>query len=880
LLDGVATNSADKPAVCFGSGTITYFDLIATVNRLAAFLRHQGIRPGDKIALVTRRSPEMLISILAILRAGACYIPIDPDYPRLRVEFMLGDSGANLLLHSAEFEGQFHTMTPGIVLEKAWEELSPFTTEPPQEGPRGDSLAYILYTSGSTGNPKGVQIEHHSLLNLLLSMQQLLMVTPQDRLLAITTISFDIAGLELFLPLLCGAELILADSITSKDARLLLDMLRKKDITIMQATPSAWKMLVEVGWDKPLPLKILCGGEALREDLASRLLSLGKEAWNLYGPTETTIWSTAKKLHEGAQIVSIGLPISNTHVYILDEHLNPVPAGATGEIFIAGDGVARGYLNRPELTAARFLSDPFAVTPGEKMYRTGDLGRILDDGDIQCLGRIDHQIKIHGHRVEPAEIEKALLSQEGIREALVISDGDQLLAYIILAPGTQSPYPQHPSPGFRDPAQSSKLEARSSSISIWRQNLRNILPEFMIPHHFVILESLPLTPNGKIDRQALPLPEKAAGPSGANAAARVEHATPTERLVAQIWAECLGGGAPGRQDDFFEYGGNSINALRIMNRIEKETGRRLPLASLFQAPTIEKLSLLLDAADPAISWDPLVSVKPGNDRKPLYIVQGHGMNVITFNNIARHMHPAQPIYGFQARGLNGIDKPLATIEEMAADYISSMLKVDRGDSFCLAGYSYGGIVAFEMARQLAAMGKTIQMLAIIDTYADWTRDKDSTSEKLFIKIRRQWPKFLYVAKSIRKYPRQALAYQWQFFLRKVSEVGAWFGERRAPDDYTLEDAIDETYEHACQTYRMTAFEGKVDLFRVNTRLYFLDDLEYMGWRSYARRGVTIHEIQGDHKTFMLPPNDRIFAETLQKVLDESALSGAGENRRE
>ncbi|HQT23446.1 MAG: hypothetical protein B7X86_11615 [Sphingobacteriales bacterium 17-39-43] len=436
LISQKAREYPQKNALSFRNKNISYEDLNESANRLANLLIKGGIQKGDRIALALDRSEDMIIALLGIMKSGAAYVPLDPAYPKKQIEYMLKDSSAKILLTSNAYQNKFSSESKEIILDDVQNELEECSKEAPNVAVNGSDLAYVIYTSGSSGKPKGTQIEHHSLLNFLFSMQKVPGISPEDRLLAVTTISFDIAGLELYLPLISGAELVLADSESVKDGRLLLDLIRNEKISIMQATPSSWRMILDAGWDEAINIKVLCGGEALSRDLAGSLKERCSSLWNMYGPTETTIWSTLKQISNFDQAITIGRPIANTQVYLLDQYLKPVRKGGTGEIYIAGDGLARAYLNNPDLTAAVFIKDPFSDQADKKMYRTGDLGIYTAEGDIQCLGRIDNQVKIRGHRIELGAIEESLLMQNSIKEAVVIAREDipgdkKLVAYIV-----------------------------------------------------------------------------------------------------------------------------------------------------------------------------------------------------------------------------------------------------------------------------------------------------------------------------------------------------------------------------------------------------------------------------------------------------------------
>lgn len=436
LISEKAKEHLQKTAVTFKENQLSYEELNSRANQLAHYFIKQGIKKGDRIGLALDRSEELIIALLAVMKSGAAYVALDPAYPKKQINYMLQDSSAKLLLTSKSYRNRFSPVGREIILETIQQDLKDFSKADPITELKGSDLAYVIYTSGSSGTPKGTQIEHHSLVNFLFSMQTSPGIGANDRLLAVTTISFDIAGLELYLPLISGAELVLADSESVKDGRLLLDIIRSEKISMMQATPSSWRMILDAGWDEPLDIKVLCGGEALSRDLASSLKGLCKSLWNMYGPTETTIWSTVKQITNYDDPITIGSPIANTQVYILDQYQKAVRKGGIGEIYIAGDGLARAYLNKPELSKSAFVKDPFAQQDDKRMYRTGDLGKYIPQGDIQCLGRLDNQVKIRGHRIELGAIEESMLMQDAVKEAVVIAREDRpgdkrLVAYIV-----------------------------------------------------------------------------------------------------------------------------------------------------------------------------------------------------------------------------------------------------------------------------------------------------------------------------------------------------------------------------------------------------------------------------------------------------------------
>ena len=853
FINECAKKYANKVAIKFHGRNLTYKEIYESSNKLAKILIDNGIKPGDIIGLALDRSPEMIISLLAILKSGAAYIPLDPEYPKDRVEFMLDDSSAKILITSKKYHNHFASTTSEILIEDALEKFGSYTGDEPLVEVTGDDLAYVLYTSGSTGKPKGVQIRHFNLVNFLLSMQKQPGMTASDKILTVTTISFDIAGLELYLPLICGAEITLTNSDTAKDGRILFDMVKNDGITFMQATPYTWRMMLEAGWEKLLPLKILCGGEALPKDLVGKLTARTSQLWNMYGPTETTIWSTVKLIESGDDI-TIGKPIDNTQVYIVDENLNNLTDGSTGEIIIAGDGVAAGYLNRPELTAERFIDNSFSDKPGDKMYRTGDLGRYKDNGDIVCLGRMDHQVKVRGYRIELEEIEHTLVKETNIKQAVVIAREDvpgdpRLVGYVVLE-------------------EDGDIDLKTK-IHNWQQALLAVLPEYMVPDDFMVMSAIPITPNGKIDRKALPKPDyNAITRLGEYVAPRTE----IEKQVAEIWQELMGLEKISIYDNFFELGGRSLVAVQIMAQIEKLTGKRLPLATLFEHSTIEKLSFVLKVDSKSITWDSLVHIKPKGTKMPIYIVHGAGLNVLLFNALAMNMDDDQPVFGLQARGLNGIDEPLDVMEEIAANYIAEIVAQNPTGPYALAGYSLGGTIAYEMAHQLLAAGKEVKMLAVFDTYAKQTDIFDPPVKRAFNRVRLGFMKLFNSFALMAEDPKGTYKYKTELVRRRI--VRAWWKVTGNTENqkgfFAYDNEIDEASAKAKRNYFQKPLDITVDLFRAKKRTFYMDDYEFMGWKKFALKGVNVHNIPGEHNTIFAPPNDKEFAIVLQQCLDRAS----------
>lgn len=844
----------DKVAISFFDRALTYTEVSNTANRIAALLIQKGIKKGDIIGLALDRTPEMIISLLAILKSGAAYVPLDPEYPKDRIEFMLEDSGAKILITSAKYAGHYAGNTLEVLIEQALTESASLPTGQPDAGVTGADLAYVLYTSGSTGKPKGVQIAHHSLVNLMLSYVQTPGITSADKTLAVATISFDIAGIDIYLPLSNGAELVLADSITAKDGRALLDIVRNKGITILQATPYTWRMMLEVGWEEHLPIKVFCGGEALAKDLAAKLIPRCDELWNMYGPTETTIYSIIKHVTNPDDI-TIGYPVANTQIYIVDEQMNNVTDGGLGEIFIGGDGVSWGYLNRLDLSAERFIDNPFSNIPGDKIYKTGDLGQLRPDGEVVYLGRMDHQVKVRGYRIELGEIEFNLGKQPDIKQAVVVAREDtpgypRLVAYLLLESG-QTGFPE------------------SAQLDGWQNALLAVLPEYMVPDDFVLLDVIPSTPNGKIDRKALPKPDYS---HIVRSEAYVAPRTADEKLVADIWQEMMGLDKISMVDNFFQLGGRSLVAVKIMAKLEEKTGKRLPLATLFEHNTIEKLAARLDVNPELITWDSLVPIKPLGSKMPLYIVHGAGLNVLLFNALAMNMDNEQPVYGLQAKGINGIDEPLDVMEEIAANYVEEIINHDPVGPYAVAGYSLGGLIAYEMAKQMLAMGKDLKMLAMFDTYADQTKIytppvKRVLNDAWFFVKQVAYTPILFIED-----PKRTVEYKSREVWRRVVKAykKAFPNKVKKKEGFAAyTDEIHGKSEMAQRNYLLTPVDVKIELFRAKKKTFYMEDSKFLGWIPYARKGVTVHDIPGEHNTIFAPPNDKQFAKVLQECLDEA-----------
>jgi amino acid adenylation domain-containing protein len=866
LVEAQVERTPDAVAVVYGDQQLTYRELNERANELSHELRKHGAGPNQLVGLYVERSINMVMALLAIVKAGAAYLPLDPLFPAERINYMLQDSGVRVLVTEQSLRGALPVFAgTAIQLEDTGWRTNDCDNLAEAVGP--EDLAYLIYTSGSTGKPKGVQVLRGALTNFLWSMREWLQLSERDRLLAVTTISFDIAGLEVWLPLLVGAQVVVASREEAADGYALRGLLDRHNITFLQATPVTWRLLFDSGWSGKPDLQTVCGGEAMPPEVAAQLVPVVGRVWNLYGPTETTIWSTGYRVTDGQEPILIGRPLANTTCYILDGQGRPVPVGVIGELYIGGDGLARGYLNRPELTAEKFVVDPFRGN-GARMYRTGDLARYRADGNIECLGRIDHQVKIRGYRIELGEIEAALKEQPEIKQAVVIAREDtpgdkRLVAYLV--------------------ASASAMPATSEL----RTRLKRQLPDYMVPTVYVFLDQLPISPNGKVDRKALPVPtETQAVPVNTYIAPR----NPTEEKLAAIWAGALGVPRVGIRDDFFEMGGDSIQAVRLIVKILAAFPECQPsLAVLMKAPTVEQFAPTLHGG--RADWSCLVALREGNERPAFFCVHGAGGNVLSMRDLAMALPPDQPFYCLQARGLDGQSAPFSSVEETAECYVDLVRRVQPHGPYFLGGGCYGGLVAFEMARRLRSLGETVSVVALIDTY-NFTYGRFISKPKLLYFNSR-----FFLRRILHHMMRlgQVNPRDWGSYLlgrartllhltRSVLRIAEGGDGTQFPtnllnaDQETLDGSgelggvlsrVRDASLLAARNYVPKPYDGHLLVFSAKKR----DDDPYrdaaLGWRPVALGGVTAYEIEGDHLSIFRSPDVGAIAEELDRSLRQA-----------
>ncbi|SBS30210.1 Dimodular nonribosomal peptide synthase [Marinomonas spartinae] len=693
LFDAQVMRTPSAIAVTDKQESLTYFELNCRANAWARRLQQETVGTHDLVAIALTRNTDMLVALLATLKTGAAYLPLDPDFPEERLLQILEDAQPKIVLSCQAAVNKLpNTNTQTLFLDKP--DFNIHQAEAHQHldniAITGDSPAYVIYTSGSTGRPKGVEIPHKALINFLYAMQNVLALTPKDRFLAVTTISFDISILELFLPITVGASVLIAERSCVRDPELLTRFAVDHNATLMQATPSLWQAILPTYSEQWYGIRPLVGGEALQGQLANHMAKLGHPVLNLFGPTETTIWSTIMFLDNPTDLnhPPIGRPIFNTQVYVLDKAMEPVPVDVTGDLYIAGEGLALGYYKRPDLTQERFTPNPFES--GTRLYATGDKARWRQDGVLEYLGREDNQVKIRGFRIETGDIETSLLSCREVQQAVVVAqasntDEMQLVAYII------------------------PVDETLDSQTI-RSQLIASLPDYMVPNYYVMLKEMPLTPNGKINRKALPKP------NWTDSSHYVAPRNKTEAALATLWEDVLGVRRVGIHDNFFAIGGDSISATKMINLVKKQLLIEIPLGVLFKTSTISDLAEMLDSDH---HHDPLAHVLPlktDGDEAPLFCIHPALGLSLSYTNLLRYLPKSTPLYALQADGLNHTSRLPMSVEEMAEDYIIRIKRIQPKGPYRLLGWSFGGLVSHAIAEKLQALGEDISFLCMLDSY--------------------------------------------------------------------------------------------------------------------------------------------------------------------
>ncbi len=866
LFERQAARTPDAPAVLSPAGTVTYGELDRRAGRLARRLRLLGVGLETRVGLCLERSSEALVAMLGVLKAGGAYVPLDPEAPRERLAMILLDAGIASVVTRESLAPHLADLPCRLV---AVDGSPAEAVEPPSAGslPHADPAcaAYVIYTSGSTGAAKGVVVTHRGAVNFVDSIVDAVGLAAGDRLLLFAPLSFDASVLQIFPTLASGASLAIHPEPRQLSSREILDFCERNRVTVLDLPAALWRQWVDDVAAERLPLPaclraFLTGGESVsRARFRTWAEMAGRRASFLssYGPTEATVTATvfrttSDRAHELTWAnVPIGRPLPNARAHVLDLRLRPVPDGIPGELFLAGAGLARGYLARPALTAGAFLPDPLGGEPGERLYRTGDLARRRPDGELEFLGRIDDQVKIRGFRVEPGEVEAALSRLPAVRQCAVVVRGDtsgslRLAAYLV-------------------------VEGPPPATGELRSFLGERLPDYMIPAWFIVLDQLPVLPSGKLDRGALPVP----GPIRMDGLGAVAPRNRTEQELLHIWEELLEVRPIGVEDDFFMLGGHSLLAVRLAARIERRFGRPLPLAELFRAPTIEGLAGCLGGDGAASRSAHLVPLRSGGSLPPFFCVHPAGGAVVAYRKLARHLDPSHPFYGLQARGVDSEEAPCTRVEEMAALYLDAILEVQPAGPYRLGGWSFGGLVAFEMARQLLERGKEVALLALFDTPAPEGGGEQELDEAKLLAF--------FAAEAgleVAREELQPLAPDERLVHLAGLAVRAGLLEEESQEDELRFMRRRLEVFRACvragQRYLPSPLPGRITLLRASERLHPETDEDpegsdpYLGWGAYTCEPVAVHRVPGNHATMMSGPHLQGVADVLHSVLSKAA----------
>jgi amino acid adenylation domain-containing protein len=864
LFEEQAAATPDNIVLIFKDKKLSYRDLNARSNQLARILRANGVKPDQIVGLfVEDNFIEMVTGMISILKAGGSFLPIDQDFPAERIEYLIRDSKLSILLKKGKFKNEFRFKGKIINLDDGY--LFTGNSSNLKKINHPNDVAYVIYTSGSTGKPKGVQIEHTSIVNQIYGLKKLYLFESSLNHILLAPFTFDPSIQQVFLPLTTGGKLFLVPNQVKHNVKELWEFIVSNRIDIINTVPSLMNLLLDHsnGYDDLQFRYIILAGESFPKNLYLRLRDKisAEKIINIYGSTETTINTTLYecKPEELNGTIPIGKPLMNYSVFILKEDWQVAPVGIPGEICVSGAGLARGYLNNKKLTEEKFVDNPYL--PGEKMYRTGDLGMWNDDGNIEFLGRIDHQVKINGMRVEPGEIESALNQHPSIRESLVVNSKVHsgivhFIAYVV-------------------PEQDLKIQADEL-----RTFLKNKLPVYMIPSDFVIMDSFPLTVHGKVDRKTLPSPENINSKKETSFCASGNEA---EKKLLKIWKLVLGRENIGIKDNFFEHGGTSLLAMMLFSEIEKTFGKNLPLATIFNAPTIEQLAEILDDENWSAEWSSLVAIQTRGSNPPFFCVHGHRGNVIVFHDLAVNLGPEQPFYGLQAEGLDG--KPVGdrSITEIASNYVKEIQKIQPSGPYFLGGWCMGGTVAYEMAQILRSSGERVALVVMIETnrWKKYPKRLPTVSFPLHV-IHRTIDRIYYelsvhrtlgnkgrVLYLLRKLKDRILMTQ-----VKIEKLIEWIFNKikiKIPHTRVFKlNALAEMHDKAIRNYNPNPYYGNVVMFRANKQPLGIYPDPTLGWSEYIKGKLELYEFPGHHLNTFIEPSVKDLAQKLKVCIKEAS----------
>ena len=850
LIEAQVSRTPEQLALVFENENVSYRELNERSNRLAHYLRKQGVGPNVFVGICVERSIEMVVALLAILKAGGAYVPLDPEYPAERLAMMIEDSQTPGVLTQQKLLAHLSSRdTPTFCLDADWENLASESILNLDVAVSPSDAAYAIYTSGSTGKPKGVVNVHQGIVNRLLWMQDAYRLTSDDRVLQKTPYSFDVSVWEFFWPLMTGARLVIARPGGHRDPRYLADIINREKITTVHFVPSMLRSFLEaVEIPKRSTLRqIFCSGEALSADLQHKFFSrVDAELYNLYGPTEAAVdvthWTCRRD--DNRSFVPIGRPIANIEIYILDEQLQPTPSGTEGELHIGGIGLARGYLNRPELTAEKFIHNPFSNDPNSRLYKTGDLARFLPSGDVEYLGRLDYQVKIRGFRIELGEIEVVISRYPGIRQTVVVAREDtpgdkRLVAYVV-------------------PVQIGQFETAGL-----QEFLKKQLPEYMVPT-LVLLQAMPLSANGKVDRKAL-LPPSVENQLEAHEfiAARNE----IEKGLVGIWSDLLAIPKIGIKDNFFELGGHSLLAIRLVSRIEQSFGKELSLASLLEAQTIEQQADLVLGRNgqQRPSGDEGDNDLERRAQLPFFFLGGDA----TFLPLSQGLRAAHGLYslGMQPSFVQG-GSDLCSLPGIAEHFVRAIRDRQAHGPYMLAGWCAHGLLALEVAQQLQAQGEDIALLMMIEVTHPVRRKEYPSWKRLISTAQLKWHLLQFEYAYLGQVSR---AQQFRYIAGRVSRkaskfkrsIWKWLRSSSASGKFRSDKSPVEALYGAVETYQPKPYAGPIVLFRSVERTFgFGQDLR-LGWGDSLGNELEICESPGNHYTIYMEPN---VGELVRKIM--------------
>ncbi|MCU7495890.1 MAG: amino acid adenylation domain-containing protein [Ignavibacteria bacterium] len=826
-------------AVIFKGQKLSYLELNKKSNQLSHYLIRKGIKKEALVGVIVEKSIEMIIAILGILKAGAAYVPIDPSLPAKRVSFICEDAKIREIITQSNFLDRL----PGVsarktCIDKFMEELIYEDANNPETGCLPENLAYVIYTSGSTGKPKGVLVMHSGACNFVRALSGSVNAEPWERWLQFFSLSFDGSVGDIFPPLISGAALIIPERMDLFDLKNLDKFIRDHAISTIFMTPTALSMMAENG--VPCLKKIISGGEVCNKDLALALCR-EREFFNAYGPTEASVAVSLFKVNssrENYDSLPIGRPLLNSKMFVLDQFLRIVPEGCIGELYVGGYGIVRGYLNNPELTAEKFVPNPYQTSPGERLYKTGDLVRLLPDGNFEFIKRIDEQVKIRGYRIELGEIESAIRKCDGVRDAIVkVTNGrggeSKISAYIVAD------------------------EAEQFIVEKVKKELARNLPGYMVPSRVIVLKEFPLNSSGKIDKKALPEPEEE---KLDNRQIYIAPKDTWECSLVLLFEEILQVHPVGVKDNFFDLGGHSLLAIRLMDLVQERLNRAIPLVTIYQNPTIEGLAPFLKDNGENKKSSLLMELKKSGDSEPLFFMHPSGGSVHWYSELAKLVDPGTPFFAMQALGIDGKEKLDDSIDVMASRYVGGILQKQPRGPYYIGGWSFGVIPAFEVARQLMALGAEVNMLALLDCgpFVPFEEPKDS-AELLSDMFKKNFP---IDAEFLRQMGEQE-RFTYAFKMAKKNGMIPFYVRL---SEFSFYIHILKTMQQAWRKYKIKTYPGQITLFRSEESKADPALAADMCWGQFTSKPVNVIDVPGNHISMMQPPDVKVLAGKLNSLI--------------